>query len=116
MPAGKHNLVIEQGATFGRRFTWSDSKGKPVNLTGYSARLHIREKVDSPNPVAVATTENGKIQLGGAAGTIMLMFTADETAAMSFKKGVYDLELENADGNVVRLLEGSVTLSPEVTR
>lgn len=48
------------------------------------------------------STENGRIVLGGTAGTVQLLLSATETAAIDWTKGVYDLEVEFADGTVHR--------------
>jgi hypothetical protein len=62
------------------------------------------------------TTANSKITLGGAAGTITLNLTATETAAITQQSLAYDLELVSAGGEVTRLVEGQIVLTPEVTR
>ncbi len=62
------------------------------------------------------TTENGKITLGGTAGTITLNLSAVETAAITQSSLAYDLELVSAGGVVTRLVEGQINLTPEVTR
>lgn len=100
--------------------------GDPINLTGFIARMQIRPSIDSTTVLLELTTENGGITLGGAAGTIDLLADADATALLDFSPstpaalaagaGVYDLELEAADGEVTRLLQGNVVLDPEVTR
>jgi hypothetical protein len=116
MPAAKVNLKIEQGATFRQKFTWKDAKGKPVNLTGYTAKLQVRDSAGATTVLLELTTENVGIVLGGTAGTIELMQTDEQTAALTFLKGVYDLLLLAADGTALRLIEGSVTVVPGVTR
>ena len=61
-------LVIEQGATFRRTFTWlTGTPSAPVNLTGYSARMQIRKTTASSTAYATLTSANGGIVLGGAA-------------------------------------------------
>lgn len=116
MPAAVYDLFVEQGATFVKTITWKDSAGVPVNLTGYTARMQFRPSVNSSTILASATTENGRITLGGALGTVDIEFDADATAAFDFVSAVYDLELESASGFVTRLLEGGVEVSKEVTR
>ena len=112
-----YNLEINQGATLALVATWSDSAGTAINLTGYTARLNVRETYASTSAVLTLTTENSGIVLGGAAGTITLAATATVTAALTAPfSGVYDLELVSGGGVVTRLLEGSATISPEVTR
>jgi hypothetical protein len=118
MPAGTLDLYIEQGATWTLPLIWQTAEGAPVDLTGYTARMHMRAKQADPAFTIELTTENGRIALGGSAGTIALTISADDTSAMDPKTAVYDLELvSDADPPVVtRLLQGGVKLSPEVTR
>lgn len=112
---GNHPLTIYQGSVFSEVITWSPG-GTLADLTGYSARMQIRSRVDG-QIIADLTTDNGKIAINGAAGKVTLTLTAVETAAI-VTGGVYDLELlpagENADA--IRILEGVVTLSKEVTK
>lgn len=113
----KHNITIYQGATLRDVTTWkSGNPATPVDLTGCTARMQVREKVESVSPLLSLTTENGGIALGGVAGTVTINISAEATAALTWKSGVYDLEIEFADGFVRRLLQGSVSVSPEVTR
>lgn len=115
MTAGIYDIIIEQGATFTLPLTWN-TNGVPVNLTGYTARMMCRESFDSETPFLTLTTENGGIALGGALGTIDILATAAQTAALTKLVGVYDLELVAPGGQVYRKLQGSVTVSREVTR
>lgn len=116
MTAGVYDITIEQGATFRLNLEWVDSNSDPVDLTGYTARMQVRRRYASTEAALNLTTENGGIVLGGAAGTILIEAAAGATDDIDFKIGVYDLELEAADGFVTRLLQGAVTISPEVTR
>lgn len=114
--AGQHDFTIEQGADFARTLTWKDSSGTAVNLAGYSARMQIRGNVEDADIALELTTANGRIALGGAAGTITLSANASATGGLSIASGVYDLELVSSSGVVTRLLEGNIILSKEVTR
>jgi len=119
MTAVRQNLVIEQGATFGFNINWLQSdESTPVDLTGYTARMHIRDSVDDAATLLELTTENSRIVLDGSAGTIQLSISATDTAAISFTQGVYDLELVDTGdtGEVTRLTYGGVEVRPEVTR
>lgn len=116
MAAGIYNMTIEQGATFHKVFTVVDPvTGTPANYTGFTARMQIRREVDSTTAAIDLTTENGRITLGGVLGTVTLDLTAAETASLT-RGGVYDIELISSAGVVERLLQGRVTLDPEVTR
>lgn len=125
MPAGKYHIAIDQGATFRKAITWKDGAGNPVNLNGYAARMQVRSSFASSTTVLNMTTDNGKIMLGGSAGTISLYLSASDTASLSTASpadfgdafvGVYDLELVAPSGDVTRLLQGSFAVNPEVTR
>lgn len=117
MGAATINLEIEQGSTFRQKFTYSaGTPPAPVNLTGCKGRMQIRAKVQDEQVLAELTTENGGVELVPLAGEITLNIDADTSAALSFRSGVYDFELEYSTGIVERLFEGKVTLSPEVTR
>lgn len=113
----RFDLTINQGATLSLVATWKDQAGTAINLTGYTARLNVRETYASGTAILTLTTENGGITLGGSAGTITLSASATTTAALTAPfSGVYDLELVSGGGVVTRLLEGAATVSPEVTR
>jgi len=113
--AGTYNFSIDQGATFSRRITLRNSDETLYNLTGYTARMHIRRELPDTETMLVLTTENGRITLGGAAGTIDL-YIADEQTATLTRDGVYDLEIQSSAGEVFRVLKGAVRVSLEVTR
>lgn len=111
---GKYNFTIEQGSSFSKVLTWL-AEGVAVNVTGYTARLKVRNASSGAELLSM-TTENGKIALGGAAGTITLTLTAAETALLAFTVAPYDLELVSSGGLVRRLFQGHITVSPEQTR
>lgn len=108
------NLVCYQGASFDYSLTWR-TNGTAVNLTGYSARMQVRESYDSGTAVVSITSGTG-ITLGGTAGSIILELTPTTTAGVASGQYVYDLELQTSGGYVTRLLEGNFTVDPEVTR
>lgn len=111
----KYNIIIYQNATFNPVWTWKNSDGTLVNLTGYTAKMQGRTAKFSTTTIFDLTTENGGITLGGSAGTISLLLTAAQTAALTVS-GVYDLILIPSVGVDNRLMEGTVTLSQGVTK
>lgn len=118
----KLKYTIYQGATFRKRLTWHSPAVAPatlgplVDLTGCTARMHIRGKLADASTLLTLTTENGRIALGGVAGTVDLYISDEDTAAISWTAGVWDLEIVLSNGDVTRLAEGSVSVSKEVTR
>jgi hypothetical protein len=113
--AGIYNITIEKGVTFTRVLTVTDSEDNLVDFTGYTARMAIKKHRASGTVILSLTTENGRITLGGAAGTVILGPISDViTAAIEEEAGVYDLELIQG-GVVQRLIKGVVVFDPEVT-
>lgn len=115
MTAGTHNITIEVGADFRKSILLEQPAGTPVNLTGYTARMMIRSNYADANPLISLTSSSG-ITLGGTAGTMEISIPAATTAALSAGLAAYDLELTDTLTKKIRLLQGSVTISPAVTR
>lgn len=126
MIAGTYNMTIEQGSTFGRLISVeqpdlvADPTGatfEPFLLNGYTARMQIRRNVDSSTAMLSLTTENGGITInpGTADNEIKLSVTAANTALLT-SDGVYDLEIIDSLGEVSKVIRGTVTVIPEVTR
>lgn len=112
----QNNITIYQGATFVADFRWSaGDPPEPVDLTGCIGRMQIRANTASPTVLLDLNTTNGRITMD-ADGRIIVRVEAVDTAAITWKSGVYDLEIEFADGFVRRFMQGNVNVSPEVTR
>lgn len=111
--SAKHNLVCEEGATF--TFNFTIKTGNTLwNLTGYTATMTVRPFIGSTETTVLATNSNGRIVLGGAAGTVAVTLSAATTAGIDAGKYVYDLVLDS--GTVVtRLLEGKFVVTPSVS-
>lgn len=114
MTATTKNLIIEQKATFRKKMVYRDKFKKPINLTGFSVRMQIRAADGSL--IADLSTQNGKIILGGASGSIELVIPVAETSLMTFATALYDLKLIAPNGDEIRMLKGKVTLDPGQTQ
>ena len=115
MTAVTLNIVIEQGITYKQSLIWQDEFGVVIDLTNYTARMQVRNKLESKDPLISITDASG-ITLGGVAGTIAILVSSTVTDAIENISGVYDLELIDSAGEVTRLIEGTVTFVRGVTR
>lgn len=112
MAAGTYNILVEQGSTFSQKVTVKED-GSPRDLTGYSARAQMRPTRTSSTLTAtftctISTPSNGEI---------LMELSPAVTSEIADGRYYYDLEIyTNGDGIVTRLLQGEVTVSPEVTR
>jgi hypothetical protein len=117
--AAHWKILVEQGSTWRVVLTVYDEDGDPVDLTGYTARMQVREAVDSLSPVFSLTTPEGSpggITITGPAGQVELLIPDETSTAWTWTFGVYDLELVSPDGDVDRLLKGEFEVDREVTR
>ena len=116
MTPGKLNLTCPQGSTFSRALTYKLDED-PVNLTGYDARLQIREFSYSQDFILGLDSSAGStnIYTGGSAGTINVYIQPGLTKDFVPGNYVYDLEIYTSE-NVYKLIQGKFTVTAEVTR
>lgn len=118
--SGKHNLQILQGSTFRVTFTLeemdSDSNLTAANLVGCLVRMQIRPNHRSTE-VYLDLGLEGYISISDPQnGEIFIEIPASVTEELDFSSAVYDIEIEYPDGFVLRMVEGKVNLSLEVTK
>lgn len=115
MTAGIYNATIDQGSIWNVTLIYKDSNDVPVNLTGYTAAMQLRQNYNSELADLTLTTSNGGITITGATGTIAISATATQTGLLTPGFYVYDLELTSGS-NISRLIQGQITVAEQVTR
>ena len=85
----------------------------PTDLSNCLARLFVKDKVGGTELFRL-DDQNGRIVLNNTSKTVTLNVSASDTALMSFKKGVYELELETPAGEVFLVMSGAVTVTKEI--
>lgn len=114
--AENYSFVIDQGADWFLNIVYKDSAGTAINLTGYTAAMQFRLTVDATT-AAISLTQASGITITGATGTLAIRATAAQTGALDDSaKYVYDLEITSPAGIVTRLIQGTASVSSEVTR
>ena len=118
MGVANHDFEIPQGARFHKIIVHKDNEGNPVDLTGYTAEMHVRKFKASTDIELTLSTSDNTIVLGGALGTITLNVEKTVTDDLDFKWAYYDLELYPGGDEelTIRVLEGRIELSKQVTR
>ena len=116
MAAGIYHLYLEQGTYHDVLMTYFDAADDPIDLTGYEAKLQIRKRKTSPDVVLELSTDNGGIILGSGDGTVRIVFTDEQTAALPHMSGFYDIKLTPPSGQAERFLQGDVEVSQAVTQ
>jgi hypothetical protein len=81
-----------------------------MDLSGYTGAAQVRKHYTSSNSSAFS------VDLNTNTGTVTLSMSANTTANLVAGRYVYDVEITSGSGNVTRVVEGIVTVTPNVTR
>jgi len=132
MAAGRYSFIIEQGATTNFEIQYKDSSGNPVDLTNYSGRMQIASNYASSPSRTVYLTLSSSLNVDGTglnfsgsngntpptSGSIGIYIASCTSSLLTFTTAKYDLEIYSGSGAcplTVRLLEGQISLSNQVT-
>lgn len=118
MTAGAYDFIVEQGARWFRTFTYEDNAGSAIPITDYTIEMQIREQ-KSDTTAAISLSVGSGITITDASnGVFTIEMTAAQTRAFNWDAiAFYDVELTPpSTTNTIRLIEGCVTLSREVTK
>ena len=107
------NLYIYQGETWTKGVTWTDNTGVPIDLTGFTAEMAIKQDEHSP-PSVYLTNEDG-ITLGDGSDNIVLHIPSDKTLNIPSGRNKYDLYLER-EGQDKIFIYGDVKVGHSITR
>lgn len=115
MNPGRYNITVYNGTTFALAPVWKID-GLPVNLTGYSADMQVRDI--SNNLIVELSTANGKITISPTIGQINLALTATQTSAANLPAGNYNyaLNLTDSASNVTQILQGAFSVTASVVQ
>lgn len=114
MAAGTYNIIVEQGSDFTKSLSLTDDSDTPFDLSDYAeVRGQIRRHYNSED---IAATFTMSITGDGTSGQVAWGLSAANTDALEPAAHKYDVELQKNDGTVTRLLEGDVTVRPNITR
>ena len=137
MAAGKYSFTIEQGATLNFELQYKDAVGLPIDLAGYTGLMQIRSGYSGSAgtvtylsfPSLSGSQYTNAQQYGSsylsfsgsnlitptASGSIGIYAGWYSTQGLTFTgSAYYDLEITSGSERI-RLLEGQVKLSQQVT-
>ena len=133
MAAGKYSFTIEQGSTLSFELQYKTAAGVPIDLSGYEGAMQIRSTysgsgttyltlTSSIGDTYTKTSGSAFLSLSGSnlttslvSGSIGVYAGWAATDALTFTDtAYYDIELV-LGSEKIRLLEGQVKLSKQVT-
>lgn len=134
--ASNYTLKIDAGADFFLRVQLEDDEGELIEMNGFSARMKLKEAYDSEEPmIDIDSGSKGGITFENfddetevnvdscvihltneQTGTLVDYSVLDSDGEVEQGEGVYDLEIVDEGGNVLRAIQGSWIAYQEATR
>lgn len=108
------DIILYQGKTINFEVIWGGDT--PINVTGFSARMHARQAATATTTLAEFSNSNGRISVGGANGKFTISMSAADSAALKPAVGIYDFEIVDGSGNVHLVMSGKFQIEAEVTK
>jgi hypothetical protein len=102
------------GDTWRRTWKLKQADGAPVDLTGATARLHLRDSAGTL-VVEASTGLDGRIVITGAIGQIAMTVSASVTAGIAVGRYRWALELTELGGIVTTLESGTMVILEDIT-
>ena len=113
---GRFDLVVNAGSTWPNPFEPAvfyptDQTGTPFSLTGWTAKLQIRETPHTSAHIDVIPTVNA------TENSVSFSLSAAQTASLTKASYVWACELtQTATGKVMTLARGLVEVAPEIVK
>jgi hypothetical protein len=113
--AGQKNFEVDQNTTFSFIVEYKDNNGLPIDLTGASAKLQVRDTKGGSKLAFTLTSPAGGITITPLLGKLTIKMTPTQTSKLFYPKSSYDIMITDSNTNKIKLLEGFITLSRSVT-
>jgi len=107
----KWNQDFNAGQTWITDFTLLNPNGTPRSVIGNTFQSSLKRHYKSVN----ATTILVEV-LDASTGNIKLSLTDTQTTALIGGKYLYDVEMTDTEGIKERIIQGVITVRPEVTK
>ena len=105
------NFYIDTGSNFGAVISVKGSDGLPLNLDGFTVASYIRKSYASKTHVDF----NAEIY-SEVGGQIRLSLSNASTNTIKPGRYMYDVEVENGIGERLRVCEGIIIFTPQITK
>jgi len=105
------NLFVDAGASYSNIISVAATNGQPLNLTGYTVASQMRKSYQSSTAynftASVFNAEQGKVRL---------QLTPQQSEVIPAGRWLYDVEITSPSGSKTRVVEGIVTVNPQITQ
>jgi hypothetical protein len=105
------NLFVDAGSDYSNIITVSSTNGQPLNLSGYTVASQMRKSYSSSTVYAFTASV-----YDAANGKVRLQLSASNSSAIPAGRWLYDVEITSAAAAKTRVVEGIVTITPQITQ
>jgi hypothetical protein len=105
------NLYVDAGATYSNIITVTASNGQALDLTSYTVASQMRKSYSSSTVYAFTASVYDAVT-----GKIRLQLTNTQSEAIPAGRWLYDVEITSPSGTKTRVVEGIVTVNPQITQ
>jgi len=106
----KANIIIDQGTDFSALIDVETASNTVYDLTGFTVQAQMRKNYSSTSATTFSCSHNS------AYGQISMSLDKTITATLEPGRYLYDIEITSSVGAVARVVEGTVTVTPGMTR
>lgn len=106
------DLYVDQGTDYHTNMDLTNDDGTAMSVTGYTFTGQIRKSYYSTNPTANLVISI----INGPNGNLNIAMSSAVTANISPGRYVYDVKMMDTSNVTVRIMEGIVTVTPQVSR
>lgn len=105
-------LTIDQGTTFESTIDLVGDDGAAINVAGYIFSGQVRKSYYSTKAAANITIS----VTNTANGNLTISIPANTTANIKAGRYLYDIKMRDTSNVVTRIVEGIITVTPQVTK
>lgn len=109
------NFKVVQGDSFSAQISYKDSAGNPIDLTGFSARMDVRNEPGGKILCASITDSNG-ITIDSSNGILDILFEPSQTRRFTTPSATYQLQIISSSNIYTTILRGYFSVYPAVVR
>jgi hypothetical protein len=105
------NIYIDAGSTYSAIVNIRNGDGTPINLTNFTIAAQIRKSYGSLNAYNFVCSV-----FDAASGKVRMVLPASTSSTIKPGRYLYDIEVTSPIGEKLRVIEGIVLITPEITK
>jgi len=105
------NLFVDQGSDYNSIVTVTSGDGTPLNLQDFTVKSQMRKSYGA----SLAYNFTAEV-FNASLGQIRLRLTATQSEAIPAGRYLYDVEITSPANIKKRVVEGIVTVTPQITQ